>query len=115
MLCEGIIEVEEDNHEEQHHSAHIVLTPGFWLEQCIVLPSGVESLVPNRASHMFPLGSKTTPLTGTIFLKDIPSVRDNIPHDYNLSIDQGFQSADSSHAINLLTSALFTINTMWTN
>ncbi len=28
---------------------------------------------------------------------------------------QGFQSADSIHAINLLTSLLFTINTMWTN
>ncbi len=28
---------------------------------------------------------------------------------------QGFQSADSIHAINLLTSALFTVNTMWTN
>ncbi len=28
---------------------------------------------------------------------------------------QGFQSADSIHAINLLTSGLFTVNTMWTN
>ncbi len=26
---------------------------------------------------------------------------------------QGFQSADSIHAINLLTSGLFTVNTMW--
>ncbi len=31
------------------------------------------------------------------------------------SPNQGFQSADSIHAINLLTSALFTVNTMWTN
>ncbi len=29
--------------------------------------------------------------------------------------DQGFQSADSIHAINLLTSSLFTVNTMWTD
>ncbi len=28
---------------------------------------------------------------------------------------QGFQSADSIHAINLLTSGLFTVNTMWTH
>ncbi len=28
---------------------------------------------------------------------------------------QGFQSADSIHAINLLTSGLFTVNTMWTD
>ncbi len=28
---------------------------------------------------------------------------------------QGFQSAESIHAINLLTSGLFTVNTMWTN
>ncbi len=29
--------------------------------------------------------------------------------------NQGFQSADSIHAINLLTSGLFTVNTMWIN
>ncbi len=28
---------------------------------------------------------------------------------------QGFQSADSIHAINLLTSGVFTVNTMWTH
>ncbi len=28
---------------------------------------------------------------------------------------QGFQSADSIQAINLLTSGLFTVNTMWTD
>ncbi len=28
---------------------------------------------------------------------------------------QGFQSADTIHAINLVTSGLFTVNTMWTN
>ncbi len=28
---------------------------------------------------------------------------------------QGFQSADSIHAINLITSGLFTVNTMWTD
>ncbi len=28
---------------------------------------------------------------------------------------QGFQSADSIHVRNLLTSALYTVNTMWTN
>ncbi len=28
---------------------------------------------------------------------------------------QGFQSANSIHTINLFTSALFTVNTMWTN
>ncbi len=28
---------------------------------------------------------------------------------------QGFQSADSIHVINLLTSDLFTLNSMWTN
>ncbi len=32
-----------------------------------------------------------------------------------VSLIQGYHSADSFHAINLLTSALFTVNTMWTN
>ncbi len=35
----------------------------------------------------------------------------NIKNAHN----QGVQSADSSQAINLLTLALFTVNTMWTN
>ncbi len=30
-------------------------------------------------------------------------------------LTQRLQSADSIHAINLLTSGLFTVNTMWTN
>ncbi len=36
-------------------------------------------------------------------------------HRNEWDVIQGFQSADSSHAINLPTSALFTVNTMWTN
>ncbi len=36
-------------------------------------------------------------------------------HAANPDHNQGFQSADSIHAINLLTSGLFTVNTMWTD
>ncbi len=34
---------------------------------------------------------------------------------YQYRLSQGFQSADSIYEINLLTSALFKVNTMWTN
>ncbi len=37
------------------------------------------------------------------------------PYPHGEDTAQGFQPADSIHVINLLTSGLFTVNTMWTN
>ncbi len=47
-------------------------------------------------------------------LRDMHAKYSQITSDIR-GLVQGFQSADSIHAINLLTSCLFTVNTMWTN
>ncbi len=48
-------------------------------------------------------------------LTPLEVVKQSVCTSFNVLHDQGFQSADSIHAINLLTSGLFTVNTMWTD